>query len=74
MTQDEYKQAEIVFLVEEDVESGYSARALGIPIFTQADSVDELREMISDAIHCHFGDDTPRIIRLHYVRDEVVYA
>ena len=74
MAHDEYKQSEIVFLVEEDVESGFSARALGIPIFTQADTIDELREMITDAIHCHFNDDTPRIIRLHFTRDEVVYA
>ena len=74
MNSNKPKQTEIIFLVEEDIESGFSARALGIPIFTQADSFDELREMITDAIHCHFDDDAPRIIRLHYVRDEVVYV
>lgn len=64
MTPHESGQTEIIFLVEEDVEGGFNARALGIPIFTQADSFDELRDMITDAIHCHFDDDTPRIIRL----------
>ena len=64
MTPHESGQTEIIFLVEEDIEGGFNARALGYPIFTQADSFDELREMITDAIHCHFDDDTPRIIRL----------
>ena len=63
---------EIVFLVEEDVEDGYIAQALGHSIFTQGETLDELREMIKDAIHCHF--DEPRIIRLHFVHDEVIYA
>ena len=74
MTPHESGQTEIIFLVEEDVEGGFNARALGYPIFTQADSFDALREMITDAIHCHFDDDTPRIIRLHYIHDEVIYA
>jgi hypothetical protein len=45
---------EIVFLVEEDPEGGYTARALGESIFTQADSVDELKDMVRDAVRCHF--------------------
>ncbi|MCK5833540.1 2-oxoisovalerate dehydrogenase [bacterium] len=67
-------QTEIVFLVEEDIEGGYNARALGLPIFTQTDSIEELHDMIADAVHCHFNDNLQRIVRLHYVRDEVVYV
>ncbi len=66
--------SEIVFLVEEDPESGYTARALGHSIFTQADTPTELEQNIRDAIRCHFGEseDLPKVIRLHHVRDEVI--
>ena len=66
--------AEIVFLVEDDPEGGYTARAVGASIFTEADDVDQLREMIRDAVRCHFPDEAerPRVIRLHWVRDEVM--
>jgi hypothetical protein len=69
------KQSEIIFAVEEAPEGGYEAHALGHPIFTQAESVDELREMVRDAVRCHFDADTiPSVIRLHFVRDEVITA
>jgi predicted RNase H-like HicB family nuclease len=65
---------EIIFLVEEDPEGGYIAKALGESIFTQADSLQELREHVRDAVHCHFLDEQscPKLIRLHIVRDEVI--
>jgi len=65
---------ELVFLVEEDPEGGYAARALGESIFTQADDVERLREMIRDAVRCHYPDEAtrPKVIRLHWVRDEVL--
>jgi dephospho-CoA kinase len=65
---------EIVFLVGDDPDGGYTARALGEPIFTQADDLKTLREMVRDAVHCHFLEDQnrPKIIRLHIVRDEVI--
>lgn len=67
--------SEIIFLVEESSEGGFTARALGESIFTQADSMDTLRSEIRDAVLCHFGDAaTPPIIRLHYVKDEVLTA
>jgi predicted RNase H-like HicB family nuclease len=64
---------EIVFLVEDDPDGGYTARALGESIFTQADDIESLREMVRDAVHCHFPDEQnrPKVIRLHIVRDEV---
>lgn len=67
--------SEIIFEVREDeMDGGYVARALGYSIFTQGDSLDELREMVKDAVACHFGDraERPKIIRLHFVRDEVL--
>lgn len=66
---------EIVFLVEESDEGGLTARALGESIFTRADSMDMLREEVRDAARCHFGENGgPSMIRLHYVRDEVLAA
>ena len=65
---------EIIFAVEEAPEGGYSARALGVPIFTEADDLDALQSEVRDAVLCHFEDDTdrPRVIRLHLVRDRVI--
>lgn len=69
------KASEIIFAVEESPEGGYEARALGHSIFTQADSLHELREMVRDAVRCHFDtDSTPAVIRLHFVHDEVIPA
>jgi len=65
---------EIVFAIEEAPEGGYTAHALGEAIFTEGESLEELREMIRDAVRCHFPDETtrPKVIRLHYVHDEVI--
>jgi len=51
---------QIVFLVEDDPDCGYSARALGESIFTQADDMESLREMVGDAVHCHFPENQNR--------------
>lgn len=68
-------QNEIIFLVSDSPEGGFEARALGHPVFTEADTMDELRAMIRDAVACHFEEsERPGIIRLHYVRDEVMSA
>ena len=64
---------EIIFAVEEAPEGGYTARALGEAIFTEADTLDDLREMVRDAVRAHFEDgDRPEVIRLHLVKDEVI--
>ena len=65
---------EIIFLVEESAEGGYTARALGISIFTQAESLESLRTFVKEAVHCHFDDAKKRIIPLHIVKDEVIAA
>jgi len=63
---------EIIFLVENSLEGGYEARALSASIFTEADSVDELKLMIRDAVECHYEEaERPGVIRLHFVREEV---
>lgn len=65
--------SEIIFLVEEAPEGGYTAQALGESIFTEADTWDELKDMVQDAVRCHFEENTqPKVVRLHLVRDEVV--
>jgi len=48
--------AEIIFSLQESPEGGYQAGALGFPIFTEADSLEELKCMVRDAISCHFED------------------
>ncbi|HYN83657.1 MAG TPA: hypothetical protein VER32_00270 [Pyrinomonadaceae bacterium] len=66
---------EFIFLVEEPPEGGYTARALGVSIFTEADDLDSLREQVRDAVRCHFDEGAgPRVIRLHFVREEVFAA
>jgi hypothetical protein len=66
---------EIIFLVEESPEGGFSAHSADETIFTEADDVEGLRAAVRDAVRCHFEDaDRPRLIRLHYVRDEVFTA
>ena len=66
---------EIIFLVEDAPEGGFSARALGHSIFTAANSEQELQTMVKDAVACHFDDgEAPKIIHLQYVREEVIQA
>mgnify|MGYP001209460441 CR=1 FL=1 len=67
--------SEIIFVVEQAPEGGLTARALDVSIFTQAESPAELHKSVRDAVRCHFdGGDAPKVIRLHFVRDEVIAA
>jgi len=67
--------SEIVFLVEDAPEGGLVARALGHSIFTDAETMEQLRSNVRDALRCHFEpDEMPAVIRLHYVKDEVLAA
>lgn len=66
---------EVIFLVEEAPEGGFTARALGESIFTEADDLPDLHDKVRNAVHCHFDEGkAPRIIRLHFVREEVIRA
>lgn len=65
---------EVIFEVrEDDIDGGYTASALGYGIHTEADSLDELKKNVKEAVECFFGEETlPGIVRLHFVRDEVL--
>ncbi len=66
-------EQEVIFLVEESAESGYEARALGHSIFTEGETLEELKANVQDAVRCHFDEpERPRLVRLHFVRDEVL--
>ncbi len=68
-------ESEIIFSVTESPEGDVEARALGEPIFTQAASMEDLREAARDAVRCHFDEpERPHVIRLHIVRDEIIAA
>ena len=65
--------SELIFVVEEAPEGGYTARALGVSIFTEADTLADLHSQVRDAVHCHFDEiERPKVIRLHFVREEVI--
>lgn len=61
---------EVIFLVEEAPEGGFTARALGVSIFTEADDLADLRAKVRGAVRCHFDEGkVPKVIRLHFVRE-----
>lgn len=67
--------SEIIFDVrEEEVDGGFTASALGYGIHTQAETMEELRVNVREAVDCYFDDEakSPQVIRLHFVRDEVL--
>ena len=64
---------EIFFLVEEATDGGYTARAIGESIFTEAETLQELKVNVREAVHCHFDEaNLPKIIRLHLVKEEIL--
>lgn len=68
-----YPYDEIIFIIKESPEGGYEARSLHYSIYTEADTFDELKAMIQDAISCHFPEEKrPHIIRLHQVKEELM--
>jgi hypothetical protein len=66
---------EAIILVEEAPEGGFTARALGESIFTEGNDLVDLHTKVRDAVHCHFDEGmAPKVIRLHFVREEVISA
>ncbi|MCY3507057.1 MAG: 2-oxoisovalerate dehydrogenase [Chloroflexi bacterium] len=68
-------KSEIIFEVSQDeVDGGYSASAVGYGIHTQGETLEEVRANVRDAVECYFDEtmERPALIRLHYVRDEVL--
>ncbi len=65
--------SEVIFIVAESPEGGFEARALGHSIFSEGDTWEELCQAIKDAVSCHFeAQEMPRIIRLHFVKEELL--
>jgi hypothetical protein len=66
---------ELIFMVEEASEGGFTARALGESIFAEAETMEDLTVQIRDAVACHFDEAArPKMLRLHYVKDQVIPA
>jgi hypothetical protein len=65
---------ELIFIVEEAPEGGYVARGLEVPIFCEADDLQHLHSELRDAVVCHFEDEDerPRVVRLRFIRDELL--
>ena len=66
-------EKEIIFLIEESFDGGYEAKALGYSIFTEGNNISELKKNIKEAVKCHFeSKKIPKVIRLHYIREELI--
>lgn len=66
-------ESEIIFYIEESLDGGYEARALGHSLFTDGETIPELKENIRDAVRCHFDEGSaPSVIKLHFVREEAI--
>lgn len=64
---------ELIFLVEESQEGGYTARGVGESIFTEADTLEQLYNEIRDAVRCHYEEGkAPKIVRVHFVREHII--
>lgn len=65
---------EVAFLVEEDLEGGYNARAFGHSLFTEGEALEEVKSNIKDALRCHFDkEEMPTVIQSHIVKEELFY-
>ncbi len=65
--------SEVIFVIEESAEGGFEARALDYSIYTEAKDMESLKEAVKDAVLCHFSKkNTPKLIRLHLVKDELI--
>lgn len=64
---------ELIFVVEESEEGGYVARAIGVSIFTDGDTISELKNNIKEAVICHFDEGkAPKTIKLHFIKEELM--
>jgi predicted RNase H-like HicB family nuclease len=64
---------ELVFTITQEADGGFVAEALGESIITQADTWEELRTNVREAVTAfYFDQPAPKVVRLHLVRDEVL--
>ncbi|MFN3871934.1 MAG: 2-oxoisovalerate dehydrogenase [Ignavibacterium sp.] len=67
------KNKEIIFLIEESLEGGFEAKAVGYPIFTEGETEDEIRKNILEAVRCHFDDnEMPAYVNMRFLREEQI--
>ena len=62
----------VIFVINESLDGGFEAEALGLSIFTEGETCTELKENIIEAVACHFDDNVKRIVRMHFVKDELL--
>ena len=65
---------EIVFIIKESPEGGFEANALEHSIFTDGDNIEEVKQNVREAVHCHFDKDVPTLIKLQFVKEEIIVA
>ncbi len=67
------KNKEIIFLIEESLDGGFEAKAVGFSIFTEGESEDEVRKNILEAVRCHFDEsEMPSFINIRFLREEQI--
>jgi predicted RNase H-like HicB family nuclease len=65
--------SEVLFIVEEALDGGYTAKAQEEGIFTEAETLEGIRSNVKEAVECHFDPDKmPKLIRLHFVKEEII--
>lgn len=66
--------SEVIFEVTQEADGGFCADCLTGAIFTQADTWEQLRDNVREAVRAYYFDQPkqlPSSIRLHLVRDEI---
>jgi hypothetical protein len=72
MAEERYPRTmDLIFEVRDAEEGGLWARAVGQPIFTQAETWDELEANLLEVAELHFEDTLvrPQLVHVHYVND-----
>jgi len=67
------KLKELFFIVNESLDGGYEAQAVGHSIFTQCDDYADLPNVLRDAVKCHFDfAEMPTAIHIQFTKHEVI--
>lgn len=67
------KNKEIIFLIEESLDGGFEAKAVGYPIFTEGENEHEIKKNILEAVRCHFDEnEMPLFINIRFLREEQI--
>ena len=69
-----HSMQELVFIVTESPEGGFTAHCSSTSIHTEAETMEDLKNAIIEAFHCHFDDNEKRNLRLQIIKEEVIAA